>query len=102
MEQAILVKVKWNKGQMEGRPYDYTRVSFLTPIYEGSDGEFGFDINECEFGKADDHVKLLSYRGKLPALVNVKMEDVMKKGNKAKFVTRIELVQEKVKINTNG
>ena len=39
-----LRKVKFNKGDMEGRPYDYTRIYIEIPVYEKSEKEFGVDV----------------------------------------------------------
>jgi hypothetical protein len=77
--KALLLKVKWNKGQTEnGTPYDYCRVTLQLPVYEGSFNEFGVDSAEYEYGDAESHSRLLHLKGKLPVEVEVEFQQVRK------------------------
>jgi hypothetical protein len=39
--KALLLKVKWNKGQTEnGTQYDYCRVTLQLPVYDGAVNEY--------------------------------------------------------------
>ncbi|WP_239327067.1 hypothetical protein [Snodgrassella gandavensis] len=79
--KALLLKVKWNKGQTEnGTQYDYCRVTLQLPVFEGATNEFGVDSAEYEYGNAESHIKLLHLKGKLPIEVDVDFQQV-KKGN---------------------
>jgi hypothetical protein len=79
--KALLLKVKWNKGQTEnGTQYDYCRVTLQLPVYDGAVNEFGVDSADYEYGNAESHNKLLHLKGKLPIEVDVEFQQV-KKGN---------------------
>lgn len=79
--KAILLKVKWNKGKTDnGTEYDYTRCTLQLPVFEGATNEFGVDSADYEYGRAEDHHKLMVFKGKLPTEVEVETIQV-KKGN---------------------
>lgn len=87
-----LRKVKFNKGDMEGRPYDYTRIYIEIPVYEKSEKEFGVDVLELEFGDEADHVKLEHLRGKLPVPVEVEWIPAKKGKDNVNIVTKLEVL----------
>lgn len=92
--QAVMTKVKWNKGTLEnGQSYDYTRVTLQIPIYDQSANEFGVDTLECEYGTESQHVDLLQYRGKLPLQIECDMLQVMKRGKPVNLITNIRPIQ---------
>ena len=79
--KALLLKVKWNKGQTEnGTQYDYCRVTLQLPVFEGAVNEFGVDSADYEYGNAESHNNLLHLKGILPVEVDVDYQQV-KKGN---------------------
>ena len=90
--KVMLRKVKFNKGVMDGRPYDYTRIYIEVPVYEKQEKEFGVDVLELEFGDESDHVKLEHLRGKLPILVDLDYMPVKKGNDDIKLVTRFEVI----------
>lgn len=91
--KVILTKVKWNKGTLDnGQAYDYTRVSLQMPINPDSTNEFGVDMLECDYGKSENHVKLLDLKGSLPCEVEVDIEQVMSKGKLINIVKRLQKV----------
>lgn len=92
--QAIMMKVKWNKGVLEnGQSYDYTRVTLQMPIYDQSSNEFGVDTLECEYGTEALHTDLLQYRGKLPMQIECDIFQAMKRGKAVHIISNIRPVQ---------
>lgn len=93
---AILTKVKWNKGQLEnGQAYDYTRVTVQMPIYDNSANEFGVDMLECEYGKADQHNELMHLKGKLPCDIECDMQQSMRRGKPVTIIANIKPINVK-------
>ena len=92
--KTYLRKVKFNKGVMEGRPYDYTRIFIEIEVYEKAEKEFGLDTLELEFGDEADHVKLEQYRGKgkLPVPIDVEWTPVRKGNDIVNLVTKFEVL----------
>lgn len=91
---AILTRVKWNKGTLEsGQGYDYTRVTIQMPIYDQSANEFGVDMMECEYGTSDQHVELLPFRGRLPLEIECDMTQSMRRGKPVTLIANIKPVK---------
>ena len=90
-----LRRVKHNKGEYEGRSYDYTRIYVDIPVYDRSEKEFGVAELELEFGTEEDVQKIAHLRGKLPVPVDVEWTPAKKGGDTVNLVTRLDILQDK-------
>lgn len=87
-------RINWNKGVMDnGKEYDYTRCEIEVPIYENSENEFGVSTIVCEFGSSELHEKFLGLRGKLPAVVEIEIQQVKKGNNTLNQVVSFEFIE---------
>lgn len=86
-------RVFWNKGEMDGTTYDYTRCEIEVPIYSGSQNEFGVSTIVCEMGNEAVHTQLLQYRDKLPAVVDIEIVQVKKGKNTLNQVVGFQFIE---------
>ncbi len=91
--RTLLRKVKWNRGEMDGTKYDYTRIYIEIPVYDKQEKEFGLDVMELEFGEEVDHKKLAHLRGQLPVLVDVEWVPAKKGNNNINVVMKLDVVE---------
>lgn len=59
---------------VEGKTYNFTKVSLQMPISSRNDNAMGCDAVECVFGDASMFEKFSNMKGKLPALADVELE----------------------------
>lgn len=91
--KTMLRKVKWNRGEMDGTEYDYTRIYVEVPVYDKQAKEFGVDVLELEFGSEEDHKKLSHLRGLLPVPVDVEWYAARKGKDKiVNVVTKLDIL----------
>lgn len=86
-------RINWNKGEMDGTTYDYTRCEIEVPIFSGSQNEFGVSTIVCEMGNEAVHTQLLQYRDKLPAIVDIEIVQVKKGKNTLNQVVGFEFIE---------
>lgn len=86
-------RINWNKGEMDGTKYDYTRCEIEVPIFANSQNEFGVSTIVCEMGNEELHKQFLQYRDKLPAIVDVELVQVKKGKNTLNQVVSFQFIE---------
>lgn len=73
MLQAVTITgAKRSKGDMEGRPYDSTKIYVQTKMNEQNGEMIGFATTEYNWGLSDNFEKLRNY--KFPIQANIDLE----------------------------
>ncbi len=84
--KTYLLNAVASKGEMEGRPYDSTKLTVLTSR-KNSDGSSGLDTEILVWGTSDNKKKIahLNFSQIGPVLVELEVEDQLRgKGEKEK------------------
>lgn len=75
MEQKVLINnFRRFNDDVEGKRYNFTKVSMQMPISSKNENSFGVDSVEANIGDSTVFDKYVSMRGKLPAYAMVDLE----------------------------
>lgn len=73
LQQVVITGAKRSKGEMEGRPYDSTKVYVQTKMDTNNVDMVGFATSEYTWGKADNFAKLSDLKFPLQAEIELEL-----------------------------
>lgn len=75
MQQNLIVNnIRRFNDTVEGKNYNFTKVSLQMPISSRNENAFGVDSVECNLGDSSLFEKFVNMKGKLPAMAKVEYE----------------------------
>lgn len=93
LQQVIITGAKRSKGEMEGRPYDSTKIYVQTKMNSDSGEMVGFAGAEYNWGLSDNFEKIKTL--KFPMQANIEMEIVTSGKNTKMIVTDVQPIVNK-------
>lgn len=93
LQQVIITGAKRSKGEMEGRPYDSTKIYVQTKMNSDSGEMVGFAGSEYNWGLSDNFEKIKML--KFPIQANIEMEIVTSGKNTKMIVTDVQPIVNK-------
>lgn len=72
LQQVLITGAKRSKGEMEGRPYDSTKIYVQTKMNDQNGEMLGFATTEYNWGLSDNFEKLRPH--KFPMQANIDLE----------------------------
>lgn len=92
-QQVIITGAKRSKGEMEGRPYDSTKIYVQTKMNTDSGEMVGFATTEYNWGLSDNFEKLRAH--KFPIQANIDIDLVTSGKNTKMIVTDVQPIVNK-------
>lgn len=92
-QQVIITGAKRSKGEMEGRPYDSTKIYVQTKMNTDSGEMVGFATTEYNWGLSDNFEKLRAH--KFPIQANIEIDLVTSGKNTKMIVTDVQPIVNK-------
>lgn len=91
LQKVIVTGAKSSKGEMEGRPYDSTKIYVQTKMNPDSGEMVGFATAEYNWGLSDNFLKIRDL--KYPVDANIQLELVTSGKNTKMIVTDVQPIK---------